>query len=95
MLGDTGEDDFLVTELLRMDKRSAAPRLARLVSRVFHHHDANGIYAEDDSEAAEHRLWELSDIHSRSDCNLSSYDLKALYFLSINYILGVGCLGVP
>jgi hypothetical protein len=52
-------------------------------------------FFEDDSKAADHRLWELSDVHSRSDYYLSSYDLKALYFLSINYILGVGCLGVP
>eukprot|EP00980_Cylindrotheca_fusiformis_P018909 scaffold6322_cov59-Cylindrotheca_fusiformis.AAC.5 len=99
VLDNTGEDDFLVPELLQ--ERRSAPRLARLVSRTYHRPRArldtdNGVCdGEDDSEAVEHRLWQLADIYSRDGEYSSAYNLKALYFLTINYILGVGCLGIP
>lgn len=58
------------------------PRLARLVSVAYH----LGLHGQE-SQLDASRLNEES--------ISSSYTLSALYFLTINYILGVGCLGIP
>jgi hypothetical protein len=84
---DHGEEELLIPRLI--GEHSAAPRLSRLVSRLYHvHHDDQ--VEESIEDASSHRLLELA-----TGTPSSSYNLKALYYLTINYILGVGCLGVP
>eukprot|EP00546_Thalassionema_frauenfeldii_P017235 CAMPEP_0178899140 /NCGR_PEP_ID=MMETSP0786-20121207/2727_1 /TAXON_ID=186022 /ORGANISM="Thalassionema frauenfeldii, Strain CCMP 1798" /LENGTH=534 /DNA_ID=CAMNT_0020569949 /DNA_START=162 /DNA_END=1767 /DNA_ORIENTATION=+ len=80
---ETGEEDAIIPHL--MEENSTRPRLSRLVDKVFPDDDVSVI--------RDHRLVELSTIHYCP--NQKSFTLRALYFLSINYILGVGCLGVP
>ena len=52
-----------------------------------------------DEDYSSHRLFQYPSFHQDSTEQLSpsssSYTLFALYCLAINYILGVGCLGVP
>jgi amino acid permease len=84
---ESGEEDLLIPFLL--EEHSTAPRVARFVSRLYHVTDNEQV--EDDTlQVTHHRLFELFERHPSS-----SYTLRALYFLCINYILGVGCLGVP
>lgn len=49
--------------------------------------------------SGDHRLLELSSYYETADeddgGNGSGYTLRSMYFLSINYILGVGILGIP
>lgn len=83
---ESGEEDLLIPLLL--EEHSTAPRLARFVSRLY---NVTADEVEDGTfEVTHHRLFELFESHPSS-----SYTLMALYFLCINYILGVGCLGVP
>jgi len=77
---ETGEEDVTIN---LMEEHSTQPRLSRFVSKFY--------TDEHLVEIGDHRLVELSEIHYAP----SSFTLKALYYLSINYILGVGCLGVP
>ena len=84
---ESGEEELLIPRLL--EQHPTAPRLSLFVSRRYHatHGDE---HAEDDVEMTHHRLFELVESHPAS-----SYTLQALYYLCINFILGVGCLGVP
>lgn len=80
---ETGEEDIIIPRL--MEEYSTRPRLSRFVNKIFPD--------EDVADIGDHRLIELSSIHYSP--YEKSFTLQALYFLSINYILGVGCLGVP
>eukprot|EP00547_Thalassionema_nitzschioides_P006765 CAMPEP_0194222362 /NCGR_PEP_ID=MMETSP0156-20130528/32762_1 /TAXON_ID=33649 /ORGANISM="Thalassionema nitzschioides, Strain L26-B" /LENGTH=271 /DNA_ID=CAMNT_0038953125 /DNA_START=182 /DNA_END=994 /DNA_ORIENTATION=- len=80
---ETGEEDAIIPHI--MEEHSALPRLSRFVNKIFPDEDVVNI--------GDHRLVELSSIHYAP--YEKSFSLRALYFLSINYILGVGCLGVP
>ena len=81
-----GEEDFIVKQ--QLEHAPKAPRLARLVSRLYHQYDSELWQEEDLMEMSEHRLFEMSEQHEHTSKN--AYTLKALYYLSINYILGVG-----
>lgn len=85
---ETGEEDIFIPRLL--ESHSTAPRLSRMVSKRYFHIHIDTI-DEDFSESSGHRLMELAGEAPTS----SDYNLRALYYLTINYILGVGCLGVP
>ena len=101
---ETGEEELILEGLEEM----MSPRLTRLVSFMYHHqyrHQPRRISRsfEDDGEFEHHRLFAIS-VEIEDDASAkssgSSYDstkytLGALYCLSINYIFGVGCLGVP
>jgi amino acid permease len=79
---ETGEEDLIIPAL--MEECPTETRLVRLL---------NKLYANDDlSEITDHRLFLLS-LSERGAAH--PYSLKALYFFTINYILGVGCLGIP
>lgn len=82
---ESGEEDLLIPHLLQ--EHPTAPRLSLLVSHLYHeHHD------DDDQVTHEHhRLFQLL----QEGHPTSSYTLQALYYLCINFILGVGCLAVP
>jgi len=72
--------------------------------QVLHHHDSDiheygseGWAVEDDSfvdGGGDHRLLELASIDYTNE-STGRYSLRSMYFLSINFILGVGILGVP
>jgi len=83
---ETGEEELLIPRLL--EEHPTAPRLSLFVSRLYHASDAD--HEEDHEEVTHHRLFQLLESHPTS-----SYTLQALYYLCINFILGVGCLGVP
>lgn len=97
---ESGDEDFLISKQLTAIPQ--APRLARLVSRLYHPHSHPEDHGENILDFSEHRLFQMSSRSSRNslgregsnDIN-SAYTLQALYYLSINYILGVGCLGIP
>jgi hypothetical protein len=104
---EDGDEAFFISEQLSAIPQ--APRLARLVSKLYHDHRHDNTrgqhrdhqYPESDEDIIEHRLFQLSSrsasdrsIHS-TEPSSSAYTLGALYYLSINYILGVGCLGIP
>lgn len=79
---ETGEEEIIIPQLI--GEHPTETRLVRLVNKIY--------FAEEcSSEIRDHRLMEMSEWPVLPP----SYSLKALYYLSINYILGVGCLGVP
>jgi len=95
---ENGEEEF------HFDRRSnMAPRISRLINVI--HKYGHLFSGEDDEDSFEnHRLCQLG--RSRSNLSLnsstseidnsySSFTGSTLYFLTINYILGVGCLGIP
>ena len=84
MFVEDGTEDLIISPLL--NSHATAPRLSRLVSKVYHHLEEHEM-----DLSAGHRLLELAE----ADEDERSYSLLALYYLSINYILGVGCLGIP
>jgi len=77
---EAGDEELVLQPLIPSVNKLRESRLARLVSVV---------YVEEDPKT------EKGENHIGSSKTPSSYDLSAIYFLSINYILGVGCLGVP
>lgn len=81
---ESGEEDLLIPHLL--EEHPTAPRLSVLVSHLYH-----AATEEEHDEVTHHRLFQLLERHYPA----SSYTLKALYYLCINFILGVGCLGIP
>ena len=83
---ESGEEDLLIPLLL--EEHPTAPRLSLLVSRLYHAREEHD--DDQETEVTHHRLFELLESHPTS-----SYTLQALYYLCINFILGVGCLGVP
>ena len=89
---ESGEEDLLIPLLI--EEHSTAPRVSLFVSRLYHAtDDADGHHHRDEQHAEDvthHRLFQLLESHAPS-----SYTLKALYYLCINFILGVGCLGIP
>lgn len=85
---EDGSEDLIIPQL--MDRKQTTSRLTRLVSRVYHHHEGLG---EDESVSGGHRLLDLPEDDGVAAG--ASYSLRAVYYLSINYILGVGCLGIP
>jgi amino acid permease len=84
---EDGNEDLIIP--LLMEKKSTASRLTRLVSKLYRYEEEEDEDEEDISEG--HRLLDLDEHHYTE----SSYSLRAVYYLSINYILGVGCLGIP
>eukprot|EP00978_Attheya_sp_CCMP212_P031462 scaffold119064_cov55-Attheya_sp.AAC.2 len=103
VFAETGEDTW------EPPKPRTAPRLSRLLSEIYlPHPHRQGIRlpllrwlpSDDDHDVdatSQHRIFDtisptFSWDTSKGD---SSYNLMALYCLSINYILGVGCLGIP
>lgn len=86
---ESGEEDLLIPQLLK--EHPTAPRLSLFVSRLYHAtDDDDDEQQEEHDEVTHHRIFQLLEIHPTS-----SYTLQALYYLCINFILGVGCLGVP
>ena len=84
VFAESGDEELTLQSFLPNTHQLVQSRLARLVSVVY--------YEEDDK----HSDTEKGVIHALSSRQEhSNYSLSALYFLSINYILGVGCLGVP
>ena len=81
---ESGEEELIIPQL--MEGHPTQPRLERLLKKLYV--QENGL-----NEMRDHRLMEISEIHANSTA--SSYSLKSLYYLTINYILGVGCLGIP
>ena len=86
--GDAGEDQALPPESEIMDM--SEHRLFQLTTSASASpqpcHDKHGLTrTASDAKASSHT----------NNTNNHSYSLQALYYLSINYILGVGCLGVP
>ncbi|CAB9521837.1 Transmembrane amino acid transporter protein [Seminavis robusta] len=111
---EDGDEAFLISQQLMAIPQ--APRLARLVSKLYHHQHSDDDEEEHvhrvshddgnfiDEDISEHRLFHLSSRSSNGNIleaentttsTSSAYNLRVLYYLSINYILGVGCLGVP
>jgi hypothetical protein len=86
---EDGSEDLIIPRL--MDKTHTTSRLSRLVSRVYHHQYDEGLEDAPESPLGGHRP---TDLAAYADEN-SAYSLRAVYYLSINYILGVGCLGIP
>jgi amino acid permease len=80
LFDDSGEEDIYSSQL--MEEQPREPRLERLIHKIYHDDLVQSI--------GHHHLIELSEQHEAN-----SYSLDALYYLSINYILGVGCLGIP
>jgi hypothetical protein len=135
---EDGTEDLIIPQITEKRERKGAPRLARLVSRRYHHHvhdhdhdaeDENyhGLTVSrpedwttesscqqqqqqqqqyDDSSSSattqartggrgeDHRLLKLASFYDTSE-ESGGYTLLSMYFLSINYILGVGILGIP
>lgn len=85
-----GGEDFIIKQ--QLDHVPKGPRLARLVSRLYHQYDAELSGEEDTMEMSEHRLFDVTSSPGGGEQTKSknAYTLKALYYLSINYILGVG-----
>ena len=81
---ETGEEELIIPQL--MEGHPTEPRLERLLKKLYV--QESGLI-----EIRDHRLMEISEIRAHS--TPPSYSLKALYYLTINYILGVGCLGIP
>ena len=131
---EDGDETFLVERQKEEMLRHKKPRMARLVSILYHHeHDEELVdLVVEDQEGDDkqevnlgHRISQIVSsvsfldrlLHRRSDADQrptmtheqqqqqqqqqqpssssSTYTLQALYYLSINYILGVGCLGIP
>ena len=67
---------------------SRKPRLSRLVSIVYEHHHRREAPAANEGQSHQ----SSQELRRPVD---NGYTLYALYFLSINYILGVGVVGVP
>jgi hypothetical protein len=87
VFAEDGSEDLIIPRL--MEKRSTASRLARLVSKLYQYED---LFEEDEGEVSEgHRLLELAEHHYTD----SRYSLRALYYLSINYILVSVVLAYP
>lgn len=88
---ENGEEDLVFPHLF--EEHPTVPRLARLVNRMYD--EKSTTLAQGDFESMEsiddHRLMQLMEGHGTQP----KYTLQALYFLTINYILGVGCLGIP
>lgn len=95
VFAEDGNEDFIVISRL-MQNRSTDSRLARAATRLHHRYDRGEVDCTDGGEegagltAEGHRLWDLPDRRDRG-----GYSLREVYYLSINYILGVGCLGIP
>lgn len=70
---------------------SRKPRLSRLVSIVYEHHHRREAPAANEGQSHQSRS-SSQELRRPVD---NGYTLYALYFLSINYILGVGVVGVP
>lgn len=92
VFNEHGDEDFLISQ--KIEHAPKAPRLARLVSRLYHQHN-DELMEQERLEMSEHRLFEVSafpedEDHHRHHEKKNPYSLKALYYLSINYILGVG-----
>jgi amino acid permease len=83
---EDGSEDLIIPQL--MNRKQTTSRLTRLVSRVYHHHERMG---EEENLSGGHRLLDLPEGEKAA----TSYSLRAVYYLSINYILGVGSLGIP
>jgi amino acid permease len=79
---ETGEEELIIPKL--MEEHPTEPRLVRLVNKLFLHDECP-------NEMNHHRLMVISEFQATSP----TYSLRALYYLTINYILGVGCLGIP
>lgn len=84
---EDGSEDLIIPKL--MVTKQTTSRLTRLVSRVYHHHED---IQDAESPLGGHRLLDLPEEYETTS---SCYSLQAVYYLSINYILGVGCLGIP
>jgi hypothetical protein len=82
---EDGTEEIIIPHL--MEQKPTAPRLSRLVSKIYHRLEEDEVF--DSSLSEGHRLLEFDDLHRRQ------YSLRDLYYLSINFILGVGCLGIP
>lgn len=82
VFNETGEEDLIIPTL--MEECPTECRLVRLMNKLY--------AAEDLSEITDHRVFDLAASERGAT---PQYSLKALYYFTINYILGVGCLGVP
>ena len=88
---EDGSEDLIIPHL--MQAATHASRLSRLASSLAHHYeDMSEDEGEEEREMTEgHRLLNMLDTNHHH----IRYSLREVYFLSINYILGVGCLGIP
>jgi amino acid permease len=88
---ETGDEDLVIPHLFK--EHPTMPRLSRLVNKMYHGKSPSLLVDDADTitHMVDHRLMEMTE----GDRSESKYSLQALYFLSINYILGVGCLGIP
>ena len=132
---EDGDETFLIHQQLTALQQHKQPRMARLVSILYHHPEdgededtTNQGQSHEDQDVDSiggHRLFQITSSYSSlldavplyrrntinsmdtaggfsrngastsSSNNNPAYTLQALYYLSINYILGVGCLGIP
>lgn len=81
---ETGDEELIIPQL--MEGHPTEPRIERLLKKLY-------VQENCPNEIRGHRLMEISEIHAQTTS--PSYSLKSLYYLTINYILGVGCLGIP
>jgi amino acid permease len=86
---EDGTEDLVLPH--QMDQKATAPRLTRLVSKLYHRLLEEDETVNDSTLNVENRLLEIGEQQHYE----SSYSLQALYYLSINFIMGVGCLGIP
>lgn len=100
---ESGEEEFIIQNAPRISRLvSAIYFQPRNHTYSNNSNDANNdLDFEQEEDYASHRMFEISStydtttIEKHNNENSSPYTLGALYCLTINYILGVGCLGVP
>lgn len=104
---EDGTEELIIPKLISAPRSSRL--VSKVYHHQYHPHEAasrwelDGNVDDESSAMGGHRLldWSPADPRRRSNSlNIQtedepSYSLQALYFLSINYILGVGCLGIP
>jgi hypothetical protein len=106
---EDGTEELIIPKLISAPRSSRL--VSKVYHHQCHPHqrssssEREGEGDDDESAMGGHRLldWSPADPRHRhrrsslSDNNSDepTYSLQALYYLSINYILGVGCLGIP
>ena len=96
---ESGEEEFIIQRELRVSRLVSAI-YSQPINHKYLTSGSNGLGFEQDGYSS-HRIFEISlrdetsTIDQPSHTNASPYSLGALYCLTVNYILGVGCLGVP
>jgi hypothetical protein len=103
---EDGTEELIIPKLISAPRSSRLVSKVYHLQRHAHQASSSEREGEGDDESAigGHRLLDWSPADPRHHRHRSSlndnsdepaYSLQALYYLSINYILGVGCLGIP